>query len=112
MKIISKIALIIIPVLLVGSIVIILFIPEDIEKPAIKWGIGVYPAYGFSNGNLDDWDEAFIKAKTVGNIAHLEVTYGEMSIDDAKFLYDIKVPRAKENNMDTFLQINTFGTIP
>ena len=84
----------------------------SIDKPDINWGIGVYPPHGFTNANMDDWDDAFVKSRMVGKIAHLEVTYGDMSLEDAVFLYDIKVPRARENSMDVFMQINTFGSIP
>ncbi len=104
----SKIVFGLLSVLVIG----ILLVPGCIEKPGIEWGIGVYPPHGFTNPNLDDWDDAFTKSRTVGKIAHLEVTYGEMNLTDAEFLYDIKVPRARENNMDVFMQINTFGTIP
>ena len=86
--------------------------PDNIDKPAIDWGIGVYPPHGFTNTNTDDWDYAFAKSMKVGKIAHLEVTYGEMSLDDAIFLYDLKVPLARKYNMDVFMQVNTFGTIP
>lgn len=86
--------------------------PDNIDKPNIDWGIGVYPQHGFTNANMSDWDDAFTKSRMVGRIAHLEVTYGEMSLEDAEFLYDIKVPRARDNDMDIFMQINTFGTIP
>jgi len=71
-------------------IICLLLIPGCIEKPGIEWGIGVYPPHGFTNPNLDDWDDAFAKSRTVGKIAHLEVTYGEMNLTDAEFLYDIK----------------------
>jgi len=86
--------------------------PIQVEKPDIEWGIGVYPHHGFTNANLTDWDDAFKKASRVGKIAHLEVTYGEMTLEDAEFLYDIKVPLARKYGMEIFMQINIFDTIP
>jgi len=92
-------------------------VPETLSitatKPAdIEWGIGVYPHHGFTNSNMDDWEDAFEMASEIGRIAHLEVTYGEISLDDAMFLYDIKVPLARKHNMEVFMQVNTFGTVP
>ncbi|MDD5688162.1 MAG: T9SS type A sorting domain-containing protein [Elusimicrobia bacterium] len=81
-------------------------------RPNIEWGIGVYPSHGLTNPNISDWDDAFRVGSRVGKIAHLEVTHGEMSLDDMFMLCDIKVPLAKKYDMETFIQINTFGKIP
>ncbi|VVB51814.1 Uncharacterised protein [uncultured archaeon] len=84
----------------------------SIAKPNIEWGIGVNPANGLTNPNPEDWDAAFKKASKLGKIAHLEVTHGEISLEDMFMLLDLKVPLAKKYDMETFIQINTFGKIP